>query len=202
MAAPRIALIRHGQTEWSATGRHTSFTDLDLTDDGEIQARAVSYLLNGLGLYPTTVLSSPRRRAKRTAELAGLTVTAELDDLVEWNYGEYEGITSPEIHRTNPGWTIFHDGAPGGESPQQVSDRADRALATARTRLDDGDVAMIGHGHMSRVLAARWIGLDISHGAKLAMSPAAITVLSTYHGEPNLDHVNVVPFALRGMGGV
>ena len=202
MAAPRIALIRHGQTEWSATGRHTSYTDLDLTPDGIVQAGAIDYLLDGLGLAPVTVLTSPRQRAKRTAELAGLTVTGELDDLAEWNYGEYEGITSPEIHVTNPGWTIFHNGAPGGESPQQVSDRADRALATARTYLGAGDVALVGHGHMSRVLATRWVGLDISNGAKLAMSPAAVTVLSTYHGEPNLDHVNVVPFALRGLGGV
>jgi probable phosphoglycerate mutase len=197
----RVVLIRHGQTEWSATGRHTSYTDLDLTPEGEIQARAIPYLLDGLGIRPVVVFCSPRHRSRRTAELAGLHVDGVLDDLAEWSYGEYEGLTSKEIHQTRPGWSIFASGAPGGESPEQVEARADRALAVARERTADGDVLLIGHGHMSRVLSARWIGLPASHGGNLAMHPAAVTVLGTYHDAPALDHVNVVPFALRELGG-
>jgi probable phosphoglycerate mutase len=198
----RVVLVRHGQTEWSATGRHTSFTDLDLTPEGEIQARAIPYLLDGLGISPAVVLCSPRARSLRTAELAGLTIDGVVDDLAEWSYGRYEGLTSAEIHEATPGWSIFTSGAPGGETPDEVSARADRALALARTRLTEGDVLLIGHGHMSRVLSARWIGLPASHGGKLAMHPAAITVLGNYHDAPALQHVNVVPFALRELGGV
>jgi len=200
--AARVVLVRHGQTEWSATGRHTSFTDLDLTPEGEVQARAIPYLLDGLGLSPAVVLCSPRTRSRRTAELAGLTVDGVVDDLAEWSYGAYEGLTSAEIHVSAPGWSIFTSGAPGGETPDEVSQRADRALALARERLPEGDVVLIGHGHMSRVLSARWIGLPASHGGKLAMHPAAITVLGSYHDAPALEHVNVVPFALRDLGGV
>ncbi len=200
MAAGRIALIRHGQTEWSANGRHTSVTDLDLTPDGEVQARAVAGLLDGLGIEPIAVLCSPRRRARRTAELAGLAVTEVVDDLAEWNYGEYEGITSAQVHETVPGWSIFTSGAPGGESPAQVTARADRMLERARSLLAGGDVVLIGHGHMSRVLTVRWVGLPVADGALVAMSPAAVTVLGRYHGEPALEHVNVVPFALRDLG--
>ncbi|MTD12999.1 histidine phosphatase family protein [Nakamurella sp. YIM 132087] len=194
MSGPRIALIRHGQTEWSASGQHTSTTDIDLTAEGVQQAGAVAGMLTGLELAPRTVLVSPRLRARRTAELAGLTPTAVLDDLAEWDYGSYEGLTSAQIHQDRPGWSIFTDGAPGGESPEQTTARADRALAAARAALADGDVALVCHGHISRVLAVRWVGLPVATGSLLAMSPAAITVLGTYRGDPIIDHANVVPF--------
>jgi len=190
----RIALIRHGQTTWSASGQHTSVTDLDLTAEGERQSRTVTRLLAGLQLAPVTVFSSPRLRALRTAQLAGLTVTDVVDDLAEWNYGEYEGITSKQIHVDRPGWSVFLDGAPGGESPEQVAARADRVLGRARAALEHGDVALVCHGHMSRVLAARWVDLPISAGGLLLMDPAAITVLGTYHDKPCIEHANVVPF--------
>lgn len=186
----RIVLIRHGQTEWSATGRHTSVTDLDLTAEGERQAAAVPVVLATLGLQPVAVLSSPRLRALRTAELAGLTVDRVIDDLAEWNYGEYEGITSAEIHRTRPGWSIFSDGAPGGETPDRAADRGDRALALAQAE-GPGDVVLIGHGHFSRVLAARWAGLPVTAGALLIIDAGAVSVLGRYHGAPALQHLNV-----------
>ncbi|SDO26331.1 probable phosphoglycerate mutase [Nakamurella panacisegetis] len=192
--ASRIALIRHGQTTWSASGQHTSVTDLDLTGEGVRQARTIPSLLSGLRLTPATVWSSPRLRARRTAELAGLQIDAVMDDLAEWNYGDYEGITSRQIHVERPGWAIFTDGAPGGETPQEVSDRADRVLAAARTALAGGDVALVCHGHMSRVLAVRWVGLAITEGRMLLMDPAAVTVLGTYHDLPCIEHANVVPF--------
>jgi broad specificity phosphatase PhoE len=192
--ASRIALIRHGQTTWSASGQHTSVTDLDLTDEGVRQARTIPALLSGLRIAPATVWSSPRLRARRTAELAGLTINEVVPDLAEWNYGEYEGITSKQIHVNRPGWAIFTDGAPGGETPQEVSDRADRVLAKAREALAGGDVALVCHGHMSRVLAVRWVGLEIKEGRMLLMDPAAITVLGTYHELPCIEHSNVVPF--------
>lgn len=194
--APRIALIRHGQTSWSATGQHTSVTELDLTEEGEEQAVAISTVLEGLHLDPVTVLCSPRLRARRTAELAGLDVTDVLDDLAEWNYGDYEGRTSKQVHVDRPGWNIFENGAPGGETPEQVSDRADRALARAAQALQHGDVALVCHGHMSRVLAVRWVGLPVVEGSLLMMNPAAVTVLGVYHERHCIDHANVVPFHL------
>lgn len=197
MAPGRIALVRHGQTEWSAIGRHTSTTDLDLLPQGEVQARAIPALLDGLGINPVTVYSSPRTRALRTAELSNLTVSAIDEDLAEWAYGEYEGRKSVDIRADNPEWSVFTHGAPGGESPQQVTDRADRALARAREALVNGDVVLIGHGHMSRVLAARWIGLPVSAGSLLSMNAAAVTVLGHYHGDPALEHLNVIPFTLQ-----
>ena len=139
----RIALIRHGQTTWSASGQHTSVTDLDLTEHGVEQAGMIAGLLAGLELKPATVFSSPRLRARRTAELAGLEIDGVLEDLAEWNYGDYEGITSKQIHVDRPGWAIFTDGAPGGETPVQVSERADRVLARATEALADGDVALV-----------------------------------------------------------
>ena len=190
----RIALIRHGQTTWSASGQHTSTTDLDLTDHGVEQAKMIGGLLAGLELTPVTVWTSPRLRARRTAELAGLHIDEIVDDLAEWNYGDYEGITSKQIHVDRPGWSIFTDGAPGGETPEQVTVRADRVLAEAATALQSGDVALVCHGHMSRVLAVRWIGLPISSGSVLLMDAAAVTVLGTYHDDPCIEHSNVVPF--------
>src|SRR5436305_7395649 len=162
--AAEIVLIRHAQTEWSAAGRHTSYTDLPLTADGERQAREVGAALAGRRFV--AVLCSPRRRATHTAELAGLTVTALDSDLVEWDYGRYEGITTADIRRSSPGWDLWTDGCPDGESPEQVGARIDRALARARGYLDQdaggGDVALVAHGHSLRVAGARWTGLPPS----------------------------------------
>jgi broad specificity phosphatase PhoE len=140
------------------------------------------------------VWSSPRLRAQRTAALAGLHVNKIVDDLAEWAYGDYEGITSKEIHKTNPGWSIFVDGAPGGESPEDVAVRCDRVLEKAKEKLHRGDVALFCHGHISRVLAMRWVGLPVANGGMILMNPAAITILGTYHDAPCIEHANVVPF--------
>jgi len=183
-----IVLVRHGQTEWSAAGRHTSYTDLDLTAAGEQQARDAGKRLAGRGF--AAVLSSPRKRALRTAELAGLTVTETTDDLVEWNYGEYEGITSAAIQETRPGWSLWTDGAPGGETPEQVGARLDRVLARARALLDRGDVALIAHGHSLRVAGARWIGLQPSGGGLLKLGTATLSTLGFEHGNQVIDTWN------------
>ena len=183
-----IVLIRHGQTEWSAAGRHTSYTDLDLTEEGERQAREAGRRLEGRAF--AAVLCSPRKRALRTAELAGLAVTETTEDLAEWNYGEYEGITTAKIHETDPDWWLFTDGAPGGESPEQVAARVDRVLAHARTFLDRGDAALIAHGHSLRVVGARWIGLPASGGGKLKLGTATISTLGFEHGAPAIDSWN------------
>ncbi|GIE31292.1 phosphoglycerate mutase [Actinoplanes italicus] len=174
-----IVLIRHGQTEWSARGRHTSYTDLPLTSEGERQARSAGERIAGREF--AAVLSSPRERARRTAELAGLTVTEVTDDLAEWNYGEYEGITTPEIRSGRPGWSLWTDGCPGGESPEQVGARLDRVLARAREMLTRGDVAMIAHGHCLRVAGARWIGLPPAVGGLLRLDTATYSALGFEH---------------------
>jgi len=192
--AHRIALIRHGQTAWSKSGQHTSTTDIDLTDEGVHQAMTIPSLLWGLDLAPATVWSSPRLRAQRTATLAGLHINKIVDDLAEWAYGDYEGITSAEIRKTNPDWSIFTMGAPNGESPEDVAARCDRVLDKAKERLHRGDVALFCHGHISRVLAMRWVGLPVANGGLILMNPAAITVLGTYHDKPCIEHANVVPF--------
>lgn len=186
----RIALIRHGETEWSASGRHTSVTDIPLTPRGERQARQVPDILAMLGIAPATVIVSPRLRARHTAEYAGLVGTVD-PDLTEWNYGDYEGLTTPEIDANRKGWSLFTDGAPGGESPAQTAARADRVLARASTKLPDGDVALICHGHISRILAVRWVGLPPSAGGIVALDPACVTVLGTYRDAPIIEHSNV-----------
>jgi broad specificity phosphatase PhoE len=185
----QIVLIRHGQTEWSANGRHTSFTDLDLTAEGERQARAVRERLAGRSF--AAVLSSPRKRALRTAELAGLTVGEVTEDLAEWNYGEYEGVTTPDIRRERPDWSLWTDGCPGGESPEQAGARLDRVLSRARELLTSGDVALVAHGHCLRVAGARWIGLPPSAGGLLKLDTATISALGFEHGDdPVLESWN------------
>src|SRR4051812_30800416 len=185
-----IVLIRHGQTEWSVAGKHTSFTDLELTEEGERQARLAGERLRGRTF--AAVISSPRKRALRTAELAGLTVTETTEDLAEWNYGEYEGITTATIRETNPTWSLWTDGAPGGEAPEQVAARLDRVLAHARGILDEdrGDVVLIAHGHSLRVTGARWIGLPASGGGLLKLGTATISTLGFEHGNPAIDSWN------------
>ncbi len=175
---PRIYLIRHGETEWSLSGRHTGHTDIPLTAQGEASAREL-----GPRLAPLTfarVLTSPRRRARQTCELAGMGSAAETEpDLAEWDYGEFEGRRSVDILTAQPTWNIFHDGCPGGETTTQISARADRLVARLRTM--NGNIALFSHGHFGRVLGARWIGLPISAGQHLLLSTASISVLGYEH---------------------
>jgi broad specificity phosphatase PhoE len=181
-------LLRHGETEWSRDGKHTGTTDIPLTPRGEVEALALQPLVSRI--KPALVLSSPRSRAIRTAELAGLSVDETDDDLAEWNYGDYEGRTSAEIHETVPGWTIFSHPVPNGETSEQVRIRADRVLAKAAAALDRGPVVLVGHGHMSRVLGARWIGLPVRGGANLLLSEAAPCQLGAEKGVPVIVHWN------------
>lgn len=174
-----IVLIRHGQTEWSATGRHTSYTDIELTPVGEQQARDLGGRLAGRTF--AAVLSSPRQRATRTAQLAGLAVTHTTDDLVEWNYGRYEGVTTAQIRERVPGWDLWTDGCPDGESPDQVGVRLDRVLDRAAELSAGGDVALIAHGHALRVAGARWIGWPASAGGRLRLDTATLSVLGYEH---------------------
>lgn len=194
-SAHRVGLVRHGQTEWSESGRHTSTTDVPLTATGRAQATTVPAVLSGLGIRPGTVWCSPRQRSRATAEIAGLTVTTISDDLVEWDYGDYEGLTTPQIRTDRLSWDLFRDGCPGGESPAQVCARADRALAGISGALPNGDVIVVCHGHISRVLAVRWVGLPVTAAAGIAMDAAAVTVLGEHHGEPIIRHANVVPLS-------
>jgi len=170
----RLVLVRHGETEWSRDHKHTSYTDLPLTEVGAEQARALGKRLAGHGF--AGVFVSPLRRARQTCELAGFGARAEvMDDLREWNYGRYEGLTTAEIRRSRPGWTVWKDGPLGGESPEDVGSRADRVIQ--KTWVDDRDVALFAHGHMLRVIAARWIGLAAAGGARLRLATATVSTL-------------------------
>jgi probable phosphoglycerate mutase len=190
----RIVLLRHGQTEWSASGQHTSRTDIPLTDRGRVLAEETAELGRRIlrDRTPALVLTSPRARARTTAELAGLHADRVDDRLVEWDYGSYEGLTTDQIRADQPGWSIWENGAPGGESPQQVGRRADDLIADITATLADGDVVLVGHGHFSRVLMTRWIELPVVEGARLMMDAPAWAVLGHYHGDVRcLDHVNL-----------
>jgi probable phosphoglycerate mutase len=170
-----IVLVRHGETEWSRAHRHTSVTDLPLTAEGERQATAVAAAMAGRRFE--AVISSPRRRALRTAELAGLTVTTVDTGLVEWDYGEYEGLTTQEIRTTRPDWNLWTDGCPGGEAPGQVAARVDAVLLRTALLLAHGDVALVGHGHSLRVLGARWVGLPALAGGLFRLDTATLSAL-------------------------
>jgi probable phosphoglycerate mutase len=184
-----LVLVRHGETEWSAIGRHTSVTDLELTPTGEKQARQLGSRLSGRTF--AAVFCSPRQRARRTAELAGLAVTAIDDDLAEWDYGSYEGRTTAQILADRPDWSLWTDGGPGGESPDQITIRVDRVLDRVRPLLSTGDVALVGHGHCLRVVAARWIGLPAAGGALLKLDTATLSELGWEHGRPVVQHWNL-----------
>ena len=189
----RIFLLRHGETEWSATGRHTGRADIPLTDRGRERARAAGrtlVALRGEGPLART-LTSPRIRARDTANLAGLVPDAIDERLAEWDYGDYEGLTTPEIRRIDPGWTVWTHPCPGGETAHQVASRADALLAEARTLLAGGDVVLVGHGHFSRVLIVRWIRQPVRAGVNVAMDAAAWSVLGHEGIEPRLDHINL-----------
>ena len=166
-------LVRHGETAWSRDGLHTSVTELELTPDGVEAAGAIRERLAGQRF--ALVLTSPRRRARHTAELAGYAQAVADDDLAEWDYGEYEGISTAEIRTTVPGWTIWTHGAPGGETASDVAERLDRVLS--RVRATDGDVLIFGHSHALRALAARWIGLDVTQGRLFRLDTATISML-------------------------
>jgi broad specificity phosphatase PhoE len=177
---PVVYLARHGETAWSLTGQHTGLTDLPLTERGEQNARALGPRLAGLNF--AKVLTSPLQRARRTCELAGFGDKAELDrDLMEWNYGQYEGRRSAEILAERPGWQLFRDGCPGGESPAQVGARAD--CVVSRVRPVDGNVLLFSSGHFLRVLAARWLGLEPAAGRFLLLSTASLSALGYEHNQ-------------------
>ena len=170
MTNPIIYLARHGETAWSLSGQHTGLTDLPLTARGERNASRLRQRLAGLTF--AKVFTSPLQRARRTCELAGFGPVAEIDnDLLEWNYGEYEGRRTSEIRAERPNWQLFRDGCPGGESPQQVAARADRAVC--RLRAVQGDLLLFSSGHFLRVLAVRWIGLELTTNARLFMLSTA-----------------------------
>jgi broad specificity phosphatase PhoE len=175
---PQIYLIRHGETAWSLSGQHTGRTDIPLTENGEKEARGLADRLRAVTF--SRVITSPRRRAQQTCELAGLGAVAEIDpDLAEWDYGDYEGQRSKEIRQGRPHWDLFRDGCPRGESPAQVSDRADRV--TARLRALEGRVAIFSHGHFGRVLAVRWIGLPLSEARRFLLHIASLSILGYDH---------------------
>lgn len=182
-------LVRHGETEWARTGRHTSVTDVPLTAAGEADARALAPLL-GRERFGR-VLTSPRRRARETAALAGFPDATVDEDLQEWRYGAYEGLTTEQIRARDPGWTIWARGAPGGESPEAIAARLDRLIE--RLRQGPGPVLCVGHGHALRALGARWIGEPVSLGAALALEPAGVCVLAYDRGVPQLTHWNLSP---------
>ena len=175
---PIIYLTRHGETAWSLSGQHTGLTDLPLTERGERNARRLGERLKGLTF--TKVLTSPLQRAARTCELAGFGAVAEVDsDLLEWNYGEYEGRRTAEILAERPDWQLFRDGCPGGESPQQAAARADRVVS--RLRAIHGDVLLFSSGHFLRMLSARWLGLEPAAGRYFLLSTASLGMLAYEH---------------------
>ncbi len=180
-SSSQIVLIRHGQTEWSRAGRHTGRTDLPLTAEGRRQAKAVGRALRGRRF--SRVLVSPLTRAMETSRLAGFGESAQQrPELAEWDYGDYEGLTTDQIRATRPDWTLWADGVPGGETADQVAARVDRVVAELRAAA--GDVAVFGHGHCLRVLAARWLGLAADAGRLLVLDAGSISVLGYEHETP------------------
>ena len=182
-------LVRHGETDWSRSGRHTGRTDLPLTPAGEDEARGLRAVLGDV--RPALVLCSPLLRARDTARLAGYQDIVIDNDLAEWDYGDYEGRTSAEIRAQQPGWTLWTDGVPNGERIEQVSARADRVIDRARAALADGPVVLVAHGHISRVIGARWITLPAQAGANLALGTAAPSVLGFQYDAPVIVHWNL-----------
>jgi broad specificity phosphatase PhoE len=177
----RVYVVRHGETAWSLSGQHTGVTDIPLTERGRAVARRLQPILAKPSF--ALVLTSPLSRARETCELAGFGDRAVVErDLVEWNYGEYEGLTPKQIHAKRPGWVIFRDGCPGGEAPEQVGARADRVIA--RIRATRGDVALFAHGHVFRVLVARWIGLPATAGQHFLLDTATLNILGYYRDSP------------------
>lgn len=195
MAPPQsqgqIVLVRHGETAWSRNGRHTSITDLPLTEHGASQARSLRAFMHTWTF--SEIRTSPLVRARQTAELAGLVTPEPIidDDLFEWRYGDYEGITSAQIHEHNPNWTIFSAPTPGGESISAVEQRVDRVLQRCRAIVDDGsNIALVAHGHVLRVMGARWLACAGTFGAHLGLDAASVSVLGFEHDAPVLHNWN------------
>ena len=190
----RLYLVRHGETAWSLSGQHTGRTDIPLTEQGEHEARELAGRLRGAKF--SRVFTSPLQRARRTSELAALNRVAEIEpDLAEWDYGDYEGQRPDEIRKRRPDWNVFRDGCPRGESPTQVSNRADRLIARLRTL--EGELAIFSHGHFGRVLAVRWIGLQIEQAQHFLLNTASLSILGYGHNlaeEPAIILWNAVSF--------
>jgi broad specificity phosphatase PhoE len=175
---PLVYLARHGETAWTLSHQHTSRTDIPLTERGERNARALGSRLHGVSF--ARVLTSPLQRARRTCELAGVGPPPEVDpDLTEWDYGEYEGLRTADIRKERPGWMLFRDGSPGGETFEAVSARADRVIA--RVRSIDGNVLLYSHGHFLRILASRWLGLTVQDARFFYLGTAALSILGYEH---------------------
>ena len=190
--APRMFLVRHGQTEWSVTGRHTGRTDIPLTEEGQRTARLLGDRLRRApwgGLPDVEVRTSPLSRARETCELAGFGPRAkEWETLMEWDYGDYEGLTPAEIRAGRPDWLVWRDGAERGETVADVAARADAAVAWARSA--DRDVLVFAHGHFLRALGARWLGQDLAFGATIKLDPASLSVLGWAYGAPAIERWN------------
>ena len=190
-SGPQIVLVRHGETEWSKNGKHTSFSDIPLTLEGERQAASLKWELSDWDFK--LVLCSPRKRAQRTCELAGLLDRAETtEDLAEWNYGEYEGITTKEIRETDPTWTVFMNPTPGGETPDQVAERCDRVIKRLKDIQDD--VVLFAHSHVLRVLIARWLELPPVEGRHFVIQTGVLNILSYEHESTVLISLNAQAF--------
>ena len=189
MTTQQVYLVRHGETEWSLSGQHTGVTDIPLTENGRNLARLLAPVLAKETF--ALVLMSPLERARTTCQLAGLGERAEIDcDLMEWNYGEYEGLTPKQIHEKAPGWMIFRDGRPAGESLEQVGARVDRVIA--RVRAVEGHAALFAHGHIFRVFAARWLALPAAAARHFLLDTATLSILSYYRGIPAVKRWNAM----------
>jgi broad specificity phosphatase PhoE len=187
MQFPTVYLARHGETEWSLSGRHTGLTDIPLTPRGEANARQLGLRLRGMDF--SRIFSSPLMRARRTCELAGFGERTEIDpNLVEWNYGDYEGRRTVDIRQERPDWKLFRDGCPNGESFAALTARADRVIE--RLRESGGNVLLFSHGHFLRTLAARWLSLPVQDARLLMLSTAALSALSYEHDEPAIQFWN------------
>jgi probable phosphoglycerate mutase len=183
----QLFLVRHGETEWSLNGRHTGTTDIPLTENGRRDARLLAPILARESF--ALALTSPLRRARDTCQLAGFGDVANIEpDLVEWNYGRYEGLTPDQIDAIAPGWVLFRDGVPEGEQPEEIGARVDRVIEKARAV--NGDVLVFAHGHVLRVFAARWVGLPPSEGQRFSLDTATINILSSYHSVPAIRRWN------------
>lgn len=178
----RLVLLRHGETEWSKSGRHTGRTEVELTEAGRTQAKLAGGVLDELKLVDPLVISSPRQRSLTTARLAGLSIDEVSEVLAEWDYGSYEGLTTEQIRETVPDWLVWTHGCPGGETVAQVSERADAAVATALEHMESRDVVFVSHGHFSRAVITRWVELPLVEGSRFAMITASIAVCGFEHG--------------------
>ncbi|MCA2316873.1 MULTISPECIES: acid phosphatase [Mycobacterium] len=178
----RLVLLRHGETEWSKSGQHTGRTEVELTDAGREQAQLAGRALGELKLVDPLVISSPRRRSLVTAELAGLSIDEVTEQLAEWDYGSYEGMTTEQIRESVPDWLVWTHGCPGGESVAQVSERADAAVTTALRHMESRDVVFVSHGHFSRAVITRWVELPLVEGSRFGMITASIAVCGFEHG--------------------